>query len=84
MLHIPSKSTPSAMRSRAAVSVTGLAGPEGDGSGQPVGTVWIGTALAGEAPGAAVFRFSGSRNEIRAAAAREAVACLLARIKGRI
>jgi PncC family amidohydrolase len=67
----------------AAVSVTGLAGPEGDGSPLPVGTVWIGAALGGGAPEADVFHFSGTRNEIRAAAAREALACLLARIHAR-
>jgi PncC family amidohydrolase len=65
----------------AAVSVTGLAGPDGDGSPQPVGTVWIGTALAGSPPEAAVFHFSGTRSEIRADSAREALACLLARVK---
>jgi PncC family amidohydrolase len=64
----------------AAVSVTGIAGPDGDGSPQPVGTVWIGAALAGQAPEAKVFHFSGTRNEIRAAAAREALACLLAKL----
>jgi PncC family amidohydrolase len=64
----------------AAVSVTGIAGPDGDGSPQPVGTVWIGAVLAGGEPEAAVFHFSGNRNEIRAAAAREALACLLGRI----
>jgi PncC family amidohydrolase len=65
-----------------AFSVTGLAGPGGDGSGLPVGTVWIATALAGgERRGrAAVFRFSGERNEIRAAAAQQAIGEILNRV----
>ena len=47
-----------------AVSVTGLAGPDGDAFGHPVGTVFIGyadehTALAGE------YHFSGDRQAIR-------------------
>ena len=58
-----------------AFSVTGLAGPEGDDSGIPVGTVWIG--LAGRAgdtkPQAKMFRFTGSRNEVRYAAAAAAL-----------
>jgi PncC family amidohydrolase len=65
----------------AAVSVTGIAGPDGDGSPQPVGTVWIATALAGAPPEAAVYHFSGPRNKIRAAAAREALLQLLSKIK---
>jgi PncC family amidohydrolase len=65
-----------------ALSVTGLAGPEGDGSGLPVGTVWIAT-LSPEGEGrASVFRFSGSRNEVRRAAARKAITELLSRISG--
>jgi PncC family amidohydrolase len=60
-----------------AVSVTGLAGPDGDGSGQPLGTVWIGTARRGLPPEAAVHRFAGDRNAVRAAAARAAIEELL-------
>ena len=48
----------------AAVSVTGLAGPDGDEFGNPVGTVFIGyadekTAFARE------YHFEGNREEIR-------------------
>jgi len=75
-----------------AFSVTGLAGPSGDGftggdSGViPVGTVWIGLArrenensgqLRSEAK---MFHFSGSRNEVRAAAAAAALEELLQRL----
>jgi PncC family amidohydrolase len=62
-----------------AVSVTGLAGPDGDGSRQSVGTVWIGIARRGLPPEAVARRFDGDRNAIRAAAAREAITELLKR-----
>ena len=52
-----------------ALSVTGLAGPLGDGSLNPVGTVWIGAASRGAQPFAQIHHFTGSRSEIRAKAA---------------
>jgi PncC family amidohydrolase len=56
-----------------AVSVTGLAGPDGDGSGQSVGTVWIGFIRRG-APVEAVCRhYDGDRNTIRKNAAGDAL-----------
>jgi PncC family amidohydrolase len=61
----------------AAVSVTGLAGPHGDGSSVPVGTVWIGTALRGGVPKAEQFHFTGPRNKLRQQAAREALEQIL-------
>jgi PncC family amidohydrolase len=63
-----------------AVSVTGLAGPDGDGSGLPVGTVWIATVLRGGEPDAAMFRYTGPRNTVRMAAARDALRALMGRI----
>jgi len=60
-----------------AASVSGIAGPDGDGSGLPVGTVWIATALRGAAPHAALFNFCGSRNEIRHQAAHTLIKELL-------
>jgi PncC family amidohydrolase len=59
------------------LSVTGLAGPDGDGSGLPVGTVWIAAASAEGEGRASVFRFSGERNEIRRIAAHKAITELL-------
>jgi PncC family amidohydrolase len=56
-----------------AVSVTGLAGPEGAGSAVEVGTVWIGTALKRGETGTKKFIFKKSRNELREAAARQAI-----------
>jgi PncC family amidohydrolase len=60
-----------------AVSVTGLAGPGGDGTATPVGTVWIGTMVRGGEPETAVFRYSGSRNEVRFFAAEDALGELI-------
>lgn len=60
-----------------AVSVTGLAGPEGDGSRTPVGTVWIATIFQDKKVSAKKFYFIGSRNEIRACAASCALEELL-------
>jgi PncC family amidohydrolase len=59
-----------------AVSVTGLAGPGGDGSGVPVGTIWIGSARRGGECGAGMYRCAGSRQEARRAAARKALEVL--------
>ena len=53
------------------VSVTGLAGPNSDGSGKPVGTVCIGIATA-EKCYAKTFMFAGNRNEIRKRSAKMA------------
>jgi PncC family amidohydrolase len=64
----------------AAVSVTGLAGPGGDGSPVPVGTVWIGTALRGAASQAEQVHFTGPRNELRQKAARAALEHILKRL----
>ncbi|MDR0656142.1 MAG: CinA family protein [Treponema sp.] len=66
-----------------AVAVTGLAGPEGDGSATPVGAVWIATALRGGESEASVFRFTGDRNAVRSAAAEEVIRALLARINAK-
>jgi PncC family amidohydrolase len=59
-----------------AVSVTGLAGPGGDGSGVPVGTVWIGAARRDGKCEALMYRYTGSRQEIRRAAALGALEVL--------
>jgi PncC family amidohydrolase len=60
-----------------AASVTGLAGPGGDGSGKPVGTVFIaGLRRPGGPAEEREYRFSGSRNAIRCAAAGKLIALL--------
>ncbi|AEF83530.1 CinA domain protein [Treponema primitia ZAS-2] len=63
-----------------AVSVTGLAGPDGDGSGQPVGTVWIGFARQGFSAEALCRHYDGDRSAIRNAAAGDAISILLNRL----
>ena len=50
-------------------AVTGIAGPGGDGSNIPVGTVWIAAALRGGEIKVKRFNFKGSRNEVRLRAA---------------
>lgn len=60
------------------VAVTGLAGPDGDGSDTPVGTIWVG--LARTCPhwiGSRCYYFIGSREEIRNAAATVCIKSLL-------
>lgn len=63
-----------------AAAVTGLAGPEGDGTNVPVGTVWIATAVRGEEVQAQVFHYTGSRQELRCAAAGAVIGELIRRL----
>jgi PncC family amidohydrolase len=66
-----------------AFSITGLAGPAGDSSEVPIGTVWVGIAGKsgkGIQSGAKMFRFSGSRNEVREEAAKAALKEVLEKI----
>lgn len=62
-----------------AVSVTGLAGPEGDSSGNPVGTVFIGFSDANRS----IVRhclFQGGREKIRTQAITAALEMILSEI----
>ena len=52
-----------------AASVTGLAGPAGDGSNVKVGTVWTAAALQNGEITAKEHHFTGARNEVRISAA---------------
>lgn len=56
----------------AAVSVSGIAGPEGGTDEKPVGTVWFGF-LVGNRVETARIVFPGSRTEVRARAAQYAL-----------
>lgn len=62
------------------ISVTGLAGPDGDGSRKPVGLVYIGLANQ-TAVRAVEYRFSGHRQSIRAQAVCAALELLLSEFK---
>jgi len=59
-----------------AAAVTGIAGPLGDGSGLPVGTVWIAAARQGYCR-EKELHFQGTRAEIRTQAAAAVLAELL-------
>jgi len=53
-----------------AVSVTGVAGPDGGTTEKPVGMVWIGFAARGTNPEARLFTLGGERESIRDRAAK--------------
>jgi PncC family amidohydrolase len=61
----------------AAVSITGIAGPDGGSREKPVGLTWIGCILR-EVVQARLFQFQGSREEVRQAACAAALRCLRA------
>ena len=54
------------------ISVTGIAGPDSDGSGKPVGLVYIGAAND-EKTTVREFIFIGTREEVRQQAVQEAI-----------
>ena len=58
------------------VSVTGLAGPDGDDRGNPVGTVFIGYADTKKSL-AEEYHFTGNRDEIRSQAVNSALKMIL-------
>jgi nicotinamide-nucleotide amidase len=66
-----------------AASATGLAGPDGDDRGTPVGTVWIGLAAwknGGAELEARRFLFRGGRQAVREQAALKALELLLTQV----
>lgn len=66
-----------------AVAVTGVAGPTGGSAEKPVGTIWFGYAVTGEAPGACLRRFEGDRSAVRAQTVARALADLIGLAEGR-
>jgi len=64
---------------RVAVSVSGVAGPDGGSAAKPVGTVWIGWAV-GEQLSAEIFQFSGDRQSVREQAVVEALHGIIERL----
>jgi len=63
-----------------AVAVTGIAGPGGGSPEKPVGLVWLAWEQRGGKPETEALQLSGSRQEIREAAAAAALAGLLRRL----
>ena len=68
------------LRVHAAVSITGIAGPDGGSPEKPVGLAWIGCALPG-AVHTRSFQFQGTREQVRRAACAEALQYLLAHLR---
>lgn len=65
-----------ALHADIAVSVTGLAGPDGDEFGRPVGTVFVGFSREGKST-VKQFRFEGSREDVRQQAMEAALRLIL-------
>ena len=63
-----------------ALAVTGIAGPGGGSPEKPVGLVWLAWEHRGGAAESEVLQLSGSREQIRAAAADAALKALLKRL----
>lgn len=64
-----------------AVSITGIAGPEGGTPEKPVGLVYFGYALKGGSSGSVKHNFKGDREQIRTAAATTALKHLVSVLK---
>jgi nicotinamide-nucleotide amidase len=64
-------------QAQVAVAVTGVAGPGGGSDAKPVGTVWLGWALAGQVH-AECRHFPGDRAAVRAATVQHALRHLAA------
>ena len=63
------------------IAVTGIAGPGGGSPDKPVGLVWLAWIRRGVAAEVEAFQFSGSREQIRTAAAAAALSGLLERLQ---
>ena len=60
-----------------AVSVTGIAGPDGGSKGKPIGLVYIGVCIKGKEPKITECNFSGDRDSIRKQASEKALSLLI-------
>jgi nicotinamide-nucleotide amidase len=66
-------------RARCSLAVTGVAGPGGGSAAKPVGTVWFGWCVDGQAD-AECLRFDGDRAAVRQATVEHALQGLLRRL----
>ncbi len=64
-------------KAQLAVSITGIAGPEGGTDTKPVGLVYFGYALKGGSSGSLSQNFKGDRNEIQSSAVITAIRHLI-------
>lgn len=64
-----------------ALAVTGIAGPGGGSPEKPVGLVWLAWQRRGGAVDSEVLQLSGSREQVRSAAAEAALQGLLKRLR---
>ena len=60
-----------------AVSVSGIAGPDGGSDDKPVGLVWLSWGKRDKSVHANPFNFSGDREEVRKQSIKQALNCLL-------
>jgi nicotinamide-nucleotide amidase len=60
-----------------AVSVSGIAGPDGGSDDKPVGLVWLSWGKRGKSVFANPFNFAGDREEVRKQSIAQALNCLL-------
>lgn len=74
--HEMAKGAREVVKADVGVSTTGLAGPDGDGTGRPVGLVYVALDMEGFSY-CRKLHLTGDRSEIRAQAAHEALLMLL-------
>ena len=74
--HEMARGTRELLKTDVGVSTTGLAGPDGDGTGRPVGLVYLALDMEGFSY-CRELHLAGDRAEIRAQAAHEALSMLL-------
>lgn len=60
-----------------AVSVSGIAGPDGGSDEKPVGLVWLSWGVRGKSVHANSFNFDGDREQVRKQSVKQAFICLL-------
>lgn len=65
-----------------ALSITGIAGPDGGSEDKPVGTVFIGYSRKGGKTGAEEFHFEGDRGSVRTKSCESALEIAIKILKG--